>query len=196
MLTTPAELSATTTALLPSPTTIPILRSSQDRAGAGSVALGIGDRKRLAGDQSGDIGQRVAARRTSGRRGADEGQVVAQHPADRVGVDDLVARGFVGRGAGERKDHVATRAALDLRIGTGPVGATKTLTRVPLRACHSLPTDFSDRLERGLAVDHEVARIAPLGWGNVQRTMRHESALTSKSRAANTLMRATVLTGS
>ena len=143
MLTTPAELSATATALLPSPTAMPILRSSSDRAGAGCVALGIGDCERLARDQPADIGQRVAALGAGGRLGADEDQVVAQRAADRVGVDDLV-RAASSVAAPASAKITSQRAPRSICARDRPVGATNTLTRVPVRACHSLPTDFSD----------------------------------------------------
>ena len=90
-------------------------------------------------------------------------------------MDDLVARGIVRREAGERKDDVATRAALDL--GIGQVGwrhedvdpcATASMPQLAYR--------FQRRLERGLAIDHEVARmrVGALKGGCVQQRCRQE----------------------
>src|SRR6266566_3461530 len=119
-LTTPAVLSATVTALLPSSATMPIMRSS-------AAALG-----------------------------AYENQAVAQRAADGGGVDNLGACGLFRRGAGERKNHVAARAAIDL--GIGEVGRSD--EDVDARAGARLPQGadrFERRLQRGLTVEHEVS---------------------------------------
>ena len=101
---------------------------------------GLAIAKRLAGDQPRDIGQALACTATGIR--ADEHQAVAQDTADRIGVDDLVARGIVGRGAGERKDYVAARAALDLLVGQ--IGwRHEDVDAHAAAACQSVPTERS-----------------------------------------------------
>jgi len=58
-----------------------------------------------------------AVDRSSGALGADENQAVAQRAGDCGALDDFGARGLLGRGAGERKNHVAARPPIDLGIG-------------------------------------------------------------------------------
>src|SRR6516162_4054065 len=159
-LTTPAELSATATALLSS-TAMPILRSSPS-ARTGRVALRIGDCDPLARDQAGDIGEIRAVDRPGGVLGADENQAVAQRAADGGALDDLGAGGLLGRGAGERKNYVAARAAIDL--GKGGVGRrdedvdARAGARLPQRAGR-----FQRLLQGGLTVDHEIPRTCTSG---------------------------------
>ena len=135
----------------------PDLAQQVDHAGAGRIARGVGDGHRLACDQACNVGRGGVAL-AGAARGADENQAVAQRGLDHVGADDLAARGSLGGGAGEREDHVAARATVDLR--EGKVGRRHEHVHARAGTCLPKPADrFQRLLQRRLAVDHEIARL-------------------------------------